>query len=417
MAVDMSALPIGNWVDGEYIVKLLADLVRVPSINPPGGEGPVAAIIARELREIGLDVEIIESAPDRPNVVGVLRGDTGTPTLLLNGHMDVQPAGSGWEHDPFTPIIRDGALYGRGALDMKAGLAAMVGAARALASSPYRTQGTLLLTAVADEVSGGFMGTGYLVREKLLKGAFPRPDMAVVCEPSGDEVRVAHRGTVWIELLARGISAPASRPWLGSNAIMKMAHGLVALDKHLPPLMARKTHWILPSPTFSVGVIDGGLKPNMVPEICRAVIDRRTLPGETSATVLREVRGILDECAGEVGSAIELRQLLEVEPAEVSPSEKIVVECQRAFKQVTQREAPIGCTAGFEDMHFLLNEAHIPTAMFGPYRSKGKAEGGLSASQSTTASTPAENVDLESVVTSAKVYAQLAVNVLKARCG
>ncbi len=391
-------------IDENGLCGFLQALVRIPSINPPGNEGPVAVMIAERLKELGLDIEILGPEPSRPSVLARLRGTGGGPTLLLNGHTDVQPAGGGWQHDPFGAEIEGGRLFGRGSVDMKAGLAAVVHAVEALRRAQVHLKGDLVITAVADEVGGGHQGTGFLARTGKLKA-----DMAVVCEPTGDSVNVAHRGTVWIEIEVRGRSAHGGRPWLGVNAVSKMAKIARAIEEELVPQLKDRTHPLLPAPTINFGTIHGGTKFNLVADHCVLQLDRRTVPGETVAEVMRQVEEICATVRRRDAEAFEVsvREVMHVNPAEISPEAQIVRECKRAYREIRGIEPGIGSTAGFEDMHFIM-EAGIPTAMFGPYRRKSAKEPAFF----TTSGMADEYVDILDVVMAARIYARLIQNVL-----
>ena len=386
------------------LVEFLQALVCIPSINPPGQEGPAAELVATHLRKFGLAVEIFGPEPSRPSVLARLKGTGGGPTLLLNGHTDVQPAGSGWKHDPFGGVIEGTRLYGRGSVDMKAGIAAMVYSAEAIVRSGLRLKGDLLITAVADEVSGGHQGTGFLVRSGKI-----RADMAVVCEPTGDSVNVAHRGTVWIEIEVRGKSAHGGRPWLGVNAISKIGKIARAIEDELLPSLQVWKHPLLPSPTINFGTIHGGNKFNLVADHCVLQIDRRTVPGEEIDEVLRQI----DEICGAVRKRdaepfeYSVREVMHVTPAEISPDAPIVMECKRAYREVLGTEPGIGSTAGFEDMHFLM-DAGIPTAMFGPYRRQQKSDPAFF----TTSGMADEHVDIPDVMAATRIYVRLIQNIL-----
>ena len=178
-----------------------------------------------KLGTLGFETTIVEAAPGRPSVVARLAGAGGGPTLLFNGHMDVQPPGHQWTRDPFAAVVEGRRLYGQGAMDMKAGLAAIVFAVDSLQRAGRRLAGDVVITAVADEVCGGHLGTGHLVAEGLV-----RADMAVVCEPTGDTVRVTHRGALWLEIEVTGKSAHGGRPWLGVKAVSKAARIVTAID-------------------------------------------------------------------------------------------------------------------------------------------------------------------------------------------
>ena len=387
------------------VVELLSELVRVPSVNPPGDERAVGAIVARRLIKAGLEVEVIESAPRRHNVVARLRGTGDGPTLILNGHTDVQPAAGGWTRDPFGAEIEDGRLYGRGSMDMKAGITAMMLTAEGLARSGRRLRGDLVITAVADEVGGGHLGTGYLLKQAGLTG-----DMAVVCEPTGDQVYVAHRGTCWIEIEVTGKSAHSGRPWLGINAIAKASRIMQAIETELVPRFAARTHPMLPSPSINFGEIQGGTKFNLVADHCLLKLDRRMLPGESAEDCLAEIRDLCRAVQAADGERFEIdvREVMHVDGAEIPPDAPIVQECRRAFHEVTGAEASIAATSGFEDAHFFIG-AGIPVAMFGPYRSDPPGDHGR---WYTNSGTSEESVGLADIGKAIRVYTRLASNLL-----
>jgi len=392
-------------INESEVVEFLSDLVRIPSVNPPGNERPVADLIVEKLRATGLQTRLIEAERKRPNVVAHVHGTTGGTSLLLNGHMDTFPAGPGWKVDPFGAKIVDGKLYGRGALDMKGGLAAMIMSVLAICRSEVGLDGDLIVMAVADEIAGGYKGTGYLVQQKAVTA-----DMGVVCEPTGPDVYVAHRGALWIELTTVGRSAHGGRPWLGVNAISKMAKVIAVIERELPLKLSKKKHWILPSPTFNIGLIQGGDMVNMVPGKCRVEIDRRMIPGETSEEATKEIVSILDKLKKEDDELqFFIRKTMELEAGEIRPTERIVLECKKAYQDITGEEPGIGCTAGFEDAHFLIHGANIPTAMFGPY-SKAPAR---DQRFETVSGTPEEHVEISELIKATKVYAKLILNILR----
>jgi acetylornithine deacetylase/succinyl-diaminopimelate desuccinylase family protein len=386
-------------VDVDALRELLVALVRAPSVNPPGDEGPVAMLMAERLERLGLETRTVEARPGRPSVIARLRGTGDGPTLLLNGHMDVQPPGSRWTRDPFAASVEGTTLYGQGAMDMKAGLAAMVTAVELLRATGTELRGDLLLTAVADEVCGGHLGTGWLVSQGLVQA-----DMAVVCEPTGPAVRVAHRGALWLEIEVTGRSAHGGRPWLGVNAIGKLNRILVAIEDELAPSLRHRTHPLLPAPTFNVGTLKGGTKFNLVADRAVAQVDRRMLPGETAAQALGEVRGLCEDLRDrdEQDWEVTVTPVMHVRAGEIDADAPIVEACRAAHRKVTGMDAAIAATAGFEDAHFLL-DAGIPTAMFGPYRPVRAGEDPFF----TNSGMADECVDLDDVARAAQVYAQL----------
>jgi acetylornithine deacetylase len=391
-------------IDRDDAIAFLRSLVRLDTVNPPGHESLAADLIQRRLAPAGFEFERVAAEPGRDSLVATLRGTGGGPTLIFNGHVDVQPVGPGWTHEPFAGEVEGGRLYGNGVRDMKAGVAAFVLAGEALAKRG-RLRGTLVLQAVADEVSGGVKGTGHLFAQKKLTG-----DFAVVCEPTGLDVFVAHRGMMWFELNVHGVPAHSGRPWLGVNAIAKVMDIVQELGRALGPVYAKRTHPMLPAPTINLGRIEGGAKENLVAAHCRLTFDRRTVPGETFDQVEAEIRDVIEQVRARDTErwTFELGRTLAVPPLEIDPKSQIVRECQSAFHDVTGDESGIGCTSGLEDAHWLAR-AGIQTAMFGPYvarrwQGENRFESGTGR--------PDEHVVLEQWFTAIRVYMQLAQNLL-----
>jgi acetylornithine deacetylase/succinyl-diaminopimelate desuccinylase-like protein len=193
-----------------------------------------------------------------------------------------------------------------------------------------------------------------------------------------------------------------------------MALVIKAVEHALAPAIARKKHDLLPSPTVSIGYIHGGVKPNIVPESCIMQLDRRTLPGEEPDEVLREVQEAVGNSLADWDSRSKLgiRQLMHVEAAEIGADTTIVQECMNAYERVNGVRPGIGCTAGFEDAHFFINECNIPCAMFGPYWCGEDPEEMVHPSGYSPVSSGRENVNVASVVSASRVYAELAEKLL-----
>ena len=217
-------------VDSTLAVTLLQDLVRIPSVNPdlvPGapGEAGVAAYIADTLRGWGLEVAVREAAAGRPNVIATLAGSAGGRTLLFNGHMDTVSV-EGMD-EPYAGTLRDGRLYGRGAIDMKGSLAATMTATKALVDEGATLRGNVVFTYVADEEYAS-IGTAAVVAD-IREGRLPRPDAAVNTEATGLRVGIGHKGFTWLDVVTEGKAAHGSRPDLGVDAIVHMGKVLVEL--------------------------------------------------------------------------------------------------------------------------------------------------------------------------------------------
>src|SRR5579884_3909535 len=270
-------------------VRLLRELVSINSVNPtlvPGaaGEAQVAEAIALEMRGFGLDVESQPVEPNRPNVIGILNGRAKGPTLIFCGHTDT--VGVAGMHDPFTPRERDGRLYGRGAQDMKGGIAAMIGAARQIVESGGLARGRVILAAVVDEEHSSIGAEAFV-------GAWTA-DAAVVTEPTDLTIVTGHKGFAWVEIEVLGRAAHGSRPREGEDAIFRLGRVLGRLEALDRELQARDPHPMLGTGSLHASIIQGGRELSSYPDRATLQMERRTLPGEPESTAFREVSAILE---------------------------------------------------------------------------------------------------------------------------
>lgn len=344
-------------VDADQIVDLTRELVKLPSIT--GEEAEVAGHMADVFSDMGLNVESIEVEPGRPNVIGTLPGPRDGRTLVLNGHTDVVPPGEGWSRDPFSGELVDGKIHGRGATDMKGGLAAMVGAVQAIQRTGATLGGTLMLTAVVGEERDQ-IGTRRLVEDGL------QADFAVITEPTELAPVIAHKGDLYYEIWVKGRAAHSSRPDAGINAIDKMAGIIVAL-RELAVEMTRKNHPLLGTPTLSVGTISGGVETSMVPDRCCITVDRRLLPGEALEEADAELQQVLGRlCAEDKELRVNLERIMTA-PAMETPAETAVAQSVRqAAARVLGYVPDFRGEPGTTDANWLVNAADIPTVIFGP---------------------------------------------------
>jgi acetylornithine deacetylase len=332
--------------------ELAAALVAIESTNPElgaggVGEAAVAARVAEWARDAGLDVSVEEVAPGRPNVVAVARGSGGGRTLLLNGHTDT--VGLGGVRGALDPVVEDDRLYGRGSYDMKGALAAALVAA----SRVRGLRGDIVVTAVADEEVVS-LGTEAVARSL-------RPDGAIVCEPTEEQVCVAHRGFVAFTIETRGVAAHGSRPDLGVDAIARMGRVLVRLEELGERLRAAPTHPLLGSGSVHASLIEGGQEYSSYPERCAVQGERRTVPGESVADVEAELRELLGDLTGSTQVNFSRG------PFEVDPENELVALVQRHSRgQLTG--------AGWWTDAALLAEAGIPTVLLGPKGAGAHAE-------------------------------------------
>lgn len=333
--------------------------MALPSVNPvlsPGGAGEagIAGRAADWLRGWGLETEVREVEPGRPNVVARLPGRG--PTLLLNGHLDTVGV-EGMERPPFEAAVEDGRLWGRGACDMKGGLAAILATAHRLASGEG-PRPPLVVALTADEEHAS-VGMQALVRSGV------RAEMAVVCEPTGLAVMPAHKGFVWVEAVFRGRAAHGSRPDQGVDAIRHAGLFLAALDRYEERLRRGPVHPLLGPGSHHAGTIRGGTAESVYPDRCTLVLERRTLPGETAEEVVGELHEVLDGVrAAHPGVDATLRATLSRPGTEV-PRESPLVDGLLAAVEARGVAPRVEGMTAWVDAAF-LNEAGIPAVCFGP---------------------------------------------------
>lgn len=352
----------GNGLVRDRVVALTQELVRIPSVNPPGMTKEPCDVVARELSEAGFSVQYVEETPGFVNVIGehVFSGDG--PTLVFNGHLDVVPLGDSegeWTHHPWGAELEGGQLYGRGSLDMKGAVSAVIVAAQDAVAAGAGLRGRLVITAVADEEQGGGRGTGVLARQGLVAG-----DGAVVVEPGDGGIVTAHRGLCFVQLTAHGRSAHASQPEHGINAVQIMVDALVAMRSLQ---LSHTPHAVFGGPSVVPGTtIHGGHKANVIPDTCSALMDIRTVPGMDRGTVAAEI------AAHAAAHGIDPERLsVDItswgEPGETDNDARIVSVCSEAFAAEFGHVPEIRTMPAYTDGGWLANIAGIPTVMaFGP---------------------------------------------------
>lgn len=278
------------YIDESFIVRTLKNLVRIDSRNPNmtqdgPGEVEIGAYLAGALEDLGLRVRTHHLGPDRVNVVGILPGNGGGRTLMLNGHMDT--VGVENMQDPFSGEIREGRLYGRGSQDMKGSLAAMLGTVKALLDAGSDLSGDLILAAVADEEDRS-LGTRHLVQDYRAQGA-------IVTEPTDMEVVRAHRGLIWYQVETFGKAAHGSRFQEGVDAIAHMGKFLARLADLEEEMILRPPHPLVGPPSLHASLIQGGTDICTYAAHCEVKIDRRTVPGEQEEEVTAELQAIIQD--------------------------------------------------------------------------------------------------------------------------
>lgn len=332
---------------------LLAELVRRPSFEQ---EGAIVEFLLSRWQARGFPTEVTEVEPGRCNVT--VRAGTPGPTFLFNSHMDTVPPGQRerWTTDPFGAAIRDGRLYGRGAVDAKGCLAGMIAAFETLAACDC--PGTVVLSAVAYEENGGY-GT----RRDVARGL--RADAAIVGEPTDLRPNLGHRGATRVEIECRGVPAHSAHPRRGVNAIAAAAAAIQALAALDERLASRLDPVLRQHPCLTVTMIQGGDAGNVVPARCTLLLDRRTLPSERADAVEAEIAQAVAEATAGGKAEVRLAGIRHTAGAVLDPSAPLATILNNAVTAVTER-APT--PAGFFaccDMTFLANVG-IPTVIFGP---------------------------------------------------
>lgn len=341
------------------VVRLLADLVRIPSVNPMGrarsgqecSEAALAAYVEAYLRKHGIDVQVSDLVPGRPNVIGYVDA-AAEQTILLEAHVDTVQA-EAMAVDPFGADIVDGALYGRGACDTKGSLAAFLHALTTLLQRPGQLRYNVVIAAVADE-EYQLSGAVHALKTGL------RADFGIAGEPTRLRIVRAHKGVVRWYIRTKGTAAHAAYPERGVNAIFRMGELLVRLQQHARELQAQVPDAMLGTPTLSVGVIEGGQAVNIVPDECRIEIDRRMMPHEKPADAIRMVKDILGDLEGWEMTEPHVA----VAGMDVPADAPIVQMLSRAIRPVAGE--PVVEGAYYATDAGIYSGGGIPTVVFGP---------------------------------------------------
>ena len=406
----------------DEIVALTQELIRFPTVNPPGeAYRPCAEFLGTRLKRRGFKVEYVraEGAPGdsdkypRINMVARREGARPGPCVHFNGHLDVVQTGAGWTLDPFAGLVRGGKVYGRGACDMKGGIAAAVVAMEALSDSGLALPGAIEISGTVDEESGGYGGVAYLAE----RGWFskPRVDHVIIPEPLNvDRVCIGHRGVWWAEIETLGRIAHGSMPFLGDSAIRHMSAVLETFERELYPALASR-HSDMPvvpdgarQSTMNINSVHGGeaesfegLPAPCVADSCRIVIDRRFLIEEALESVRDEVRDLLDRLAKERPEfRYKMRDLFSVQPTMADRDGPVASITAKAVREVLGRDAKIVCSPGTYDQKHVDRIGKLKDCIaYGP--------GVLD-----LAHRPDEWVGIKDMVDSAKVMAISAVNLL-----
>ncbi len=359
------------------LVELCSRLIRIPSENPPGDTTEVAAFIRSYLAERGFRTETYEPKEGMPNIVATL--GQGRPHLVLSGHMDTFPAGEGWAFPPFSGEIRDGRIHGRGAGDMKGGIAVALFVASLIRELRVDVGGSLTLAFVSDEETGGTWGTEWLLKNvKAVRG-----DACLIGESSGaGTVGVGEKGVLWLRITAPGVSGHAAYAQ-GESAIGKViaildimstlqgktantSEGISRMLRQQRPIVERLwgpgTGRLARMVTVNVGTLRGGGQVNLIPESCEAAVDLRIPPGMTARSIEREIRRRVKQLSL---AGIGIDVMNRCDPYVTSPKEKLIrLVIANSLEAFGIKSLPV-LRLGMTDGRFFRKEG-IPTAIYGP---------------------------------------------------
>lgn len=392
MTVSTSEGALLSSIDEHEIVSLTAALIDAGGENPGDTEEKTAKVLAEHCRALGFDVRTVEVAPGRPNVI-VSIGSDERPGVLFVGHSDVVPAGTGWTTDPFSAVVRDGRIFGRGACDMKGGLAAVVAAMTAVHRAGLADEYPMTLACLVDEED-----TGLGIRAFVAALPHRNYSCCVVAEPTDLVTIVGCRGAANLEIEVRGRSAHAGQPRNGANAISAAARIIGIVEGSQAELDANPDPDLGPA-TWNVGTITGGTGTSMVADRCVLTVDRRLVPEESAAGVVGDLRSRI-ESAGLTGGDIDVRIgiAMEMPGFLTSVNDGLVTTAVQSVLDTGSARSTDIWTASC-DGGFVAQQMGIETVVLGP----GEIE--------SQAHRPDESVAVQQLTDSARAYALIATRI------
>jgi len=389
-----------NWesiftpVQEKEVINICRELVRIKSFNPPGDELSIAEFITHILKKVGLEVELIRHSQTRASVLARLKGNRKGSAVLYNGHLDTVPIGvEKWIYDPFSGKISNGNIWGLGASDMKGGLAAMIVSIKRLAEINPKLKGDLIFAATASEETDSL---GAIEIASRLKS--DSIQVVVLSEPSNNEMVIAEKGALWLEITTRGKTAHGSMPECGQNAIMSMVKLINELMKIKIPFIK---HPLLGNFTLSINTILGGVKTNVVPDRCVITIDMRTLPGQNHKVIFKKVNELIKEIKQRLSDfKASIKIINNRTPLETSLREPVVKKFTEILFEINgKRPIPKGVNY-YTDATVFIPFLKVPMIIFGP----GNPQ---------LAHQPNEHIEISKLIEASKIYTITAMKLLQ----
>ena len=354
-----------DYISEKEIIDLSKKLIKIEGHKATDKRESEVAYFIKNLfdkEKINNDLKKIEF--NRPNIYGIIEGESDEIELMFNGHIDTIP-GFNMDYEPFEPFIKDNKIHGRGSVDMKGGIAAMLAAMLAIKRSGIKLQKTLFFAGVIGEEERS-KGTEQLIKDNII------PNNVIIPEPTQLEVAIAHKGMEWIEVIFKGKSTHGSKPQEGINSIYAASEFCNLVRKELQEKIKKKSYPLVGNPTINIGVIHGGDDPNIVPDRTKVQIDRRWLPNESLKEVHKEVEETAERAIDMIGGQFELRPLRELTasminaPHSLDKNEKFVKETISVVEKITSESKKAVGFPGWSDAGLLSNHTRAKSIILGP---------------------------------------------------
>ncbi|MFD4819321.1 M20 family metallopeptidase [Peribacillus butanolivorans] len=384
---------IFELIDESKSVRFLQSLIQVNSVNPQGNEKRVAEVIQTYLKSSNLQVELDDLGNDRANLfVTYPNVKSDDRYLVYSGHFDTVPTGKvEWEHDPFSGKLIDNKVFGRGATDMKSGVAAMVLALECIERAGVQLNGKLQFVGTAGEEVDG-----YGAKKVVEKGQIDKATALVVSEPSENELYTSHKGCLWLEIITYGKTAHGSMPDQGINAITAMNE---LMDRLHTYEFEYSPHPLLGYPTINIGTIEGGVKTNVVPDQCNLTLDIRTVPGQDNDSILHDIENMIKEISEKSQSTYQIKVINRMDSVSTNEFDDFVkLAVQTGKNHVNLDLRPSGVNY-YTDASVYWPHLRIPTIIIGPGNPR-------------LAHQPDEYVEIDKFLESIRYFIALAIDYL-----